>query len=260
MWDEDARLVIGFQSAFVMPTTMAPDYDVISYVMCPNPQDCGNSVGAAFFAGIWGSAPALPLPFNAGWVGQAAPGIFGGLYRNANNLSIGCTVYQGVVHQLLAEAPGQGTRFFNSDDLRDCSVMFSSMPWPVTVASSLNFGHRPLRDAGVFPRAASGGVVVRRSGVYAIMHDRTSLIAFKSSDGGKSISAFAQTPIGGLGSDTIHHINVMPGQLSDPDIMGMVTVLRCTPSQWSHTACPAPPAYAANNPTATALRWSLPAS
>lgn len=254
--DGDGRLYIGLCNA-ITTASGAPDYDSITFISTPNPTDIGG-IGAVFFAGPWGQSAQLVLPIDPGFNGPAAWATTGAQYRNNNNLLISSAVRNGIIHLLIAQAPGQARRFFDSDDLRSLSVEASSLNFNVQPMFQSGLIHRPLHDGAAYPRACSGGVVIRDCGVFLVLHDRDSLIAMKSIDGGRTWHVYARTPVPGLGSDLIHYVSLMPGQDEDADMIGMFTVVHCTPSQWSNSSAPVPPAYAANNPTASCYRFALP--
>lgn len=107
-------------------------------------------------------------------------------------------------------------------------------------------------------RAGSGAIEVRQSGIRAIGHDREALLSFVSTDQGESWQLEARTLVPGIGAaGMIHYLNVKNGDIGDATIEGVFTRSACTPSQWATSSCPVPPAYAPDNPTATALRFSL---
>lgn len=256
--DENGQLFL-FMCGAISAANGNPDYDYAGAVMTPDPSDIGGS-GPIWLAGPWtANNTPLALPITANINGPAAWLTLGEQTRNSNNLFMGAAVHQGLVHALIAEYGGNGGRGLDTDDLRHLSVEALALPWATQPMVPAGISHRPLRHGAVFPRCASGRPVVRECGVIHILADRASLIAMRSSDGGRTFQVHAQTPVPDLGTDTIHHLSVMPGDFGDPDVIGMFAVLHCRPPEWAGSTCPVPPAYAPNNPGAKALRFSLPA-
>lgn len=252
--DENGLLYIGLCDAMFVGGQI--DYDAIVFVMTPNAGDVGSAGGAVFFAGPWPGA-ALALPFDPGANGPCAWVTLGVQTRTGNNLLIGSAVHGGILHVACAQASGQAAHFFATDDLHAVSVEMASLNFGAQPMIPSGAIHRPLCDGLAFPRACSGGVTVRTDGTYVVLHDRTSLIAMASRDQGRTWQTIARTAVPGLGSDMIHYVSLLPGRLFDADLVGMFVVEHCTPAQWAAGTAPLPPAYAANNPSATLYRFSL---
>lgn len=233
-----------------------PDYDCITAILTPNPKDSVSS----WYCGPWviGTAP-VTLPIDPTINGPAVLITTGEQMRLFNN-SLGSAVFaQDRLHVSLSEYFAN-QRGFDFDDLRDLSSEIVSIPFSghAALTNGGAYINRPLRGATLRPRCATSIVAERGEALYTVQADRTHLLALKSIDGGKRWTDYAATEIVGLGTDTIHFLSACRGRPTDTSIDGMFTVLHCTPTQWAYGTAPVPPAIAADNPTATAYRFSLP--
>lgn len=239
----------------VMTATSAspPEYDSVSSVMTP---DAGD-IAPAWYSGSLAQGAALTTPLSP------ASGVLltlGEQARRNNNLLIGSTVFDGSLHALICETPGISERPYVYDDFRDLTVESVSVKWSNAAALRTAEIHRPLKGQTLFPKCAAGGICQRASGLYAVVHDRTNLIALKSSDCGKSWQDYAETsllPYLGSGTDastwwTPRDLGIMRGDDQDTDIIGMFTIMGCSPSAWSSAPsgfCPPSSTYSFSLPT-----------
>jgi hypothetical protein len=231
-----------------------PHYDSVIAMSSPNPGD----LQPAWSAGEWGIGPTLTPPIDPlGGVWMT----LGEQERRCNNLMVGSTFFQGRLHALIAQTPAASERFYATDDFSDLTVEVVSMPWagPTYLIQSDAIVHRPLRGETLHPKCASGAVAGRGGFLYAITHDRMSLLALRSADNGESWHDYAQTslaPYLGAGSGpsgmwTPRDLGVYRGSDQDSDIIGAFTVMQCSPSEFANGP-------AGFNPPCSTYSFSLP--
>lgn len=245
--DDGGKLYVVFCNAL---NTTPTDYSSVTAVMSPNP----GEISPPWIVGPWGASP-LTLPFDPGYSGPLVSLTAGDLHDDANGLLVGATVSNDTVHALISETATLAEERYAFDDFRDLTIDAIALPWAAG-ASALHSAkiHRPLRGATLFPKSAFGGIAQRADGLYAVVHDRTSLMALRSLDNGASWQDFAQTDFSSLLGPstnwTPHSVGVMRGQEQDCDILGVMNVIQTDPVTWATS----PSGF---NPLATTYRFSL---
>jgi hypothetical protein len=229
-----------------------PEYDAVVAMMSPNPGD----LSPAWYAGSWTLGAVLTLPTNP------APMVYltlGEQARRNNNVLMSSTVSSGRMHALICETPGSSERPYVYDDFRDLTAEAISLDWNTPAALKSASSHRPMKGQTLFPKCAAGGICQRASGLYAVVHDRTNLLALVSNDNGKSWQDYAQTsllPYLGTGTDvttwwTPRDLGISRGDEHGTGIVGMLTIMQCSPSIWASAA-------SGFNPPASTYSFSLP--
>jgi hypothetical protein len=229
----------------------APSYDSCTAFMCANPGDT-STPPPSWFAGSFDKGAQLTVPFNGGYSGPGVYLTLGEQQRHNNNLLLGSTFSKGRLHALISQTPGPIERPYLYDDLRDLTIEAISMDWGVQGAIHDASVHRPLRGQTLFPKCAAGGIAQRSNGLFAVLHDRSNLVALKSTDNGDSWQDYAQTSLAPyLGSGTgpgtwwtPRDLGIRRGYDQDGTIEGIFTVAQMTPSQWANAPAGANPASA----------------
>jgi hypothetical protein len=232
--DEDDRLFAAVSTSNSAGAA-SPNYDSVTAMMCVDPSDAAPT----WTTGPWTYTPpstGLTLPIDPSIEGPATWLTAGEQQRNDNNLLISSMVANGALHAAIAETPAAGERFFDADNLANCSVELTSASWAGVNSFQAANAHRPARGATIFPRCASGALLRRNWGLYFIGADNAgNIVALKNPDGlGQQWHDYASTPAPGYGSlgTLIMYVNATRGNPDDPMAAGGFNLLDCTPSQW----------------------------
>lgn len=226
--DEDGKLYAAWGTAD--SNGGGTNYDAIMCAMCPNPRP---RVGSPLWtATAWDKFQWLTLPIVPDEQGPAMWALSGEQTSSMSQLLIGAHIADGdrmFVLYAQASAPsgtrlGRGTLGITGLHWRDGAIA-------ITLATQTT--KRPLRGREIVPRAASGAIVERASGLYVISHDADhNLVALRSTDGGKNWRDFARTRVPGDPSHTLHYVSTYAGHEDDADIIGMVVDQGMTVAQW----------------------------
>lgn len=249
--DEDGKVYLVWNTANTVN-------GVVNYnsVMCLMSMNAHENTGAYWFPGRWGSVPTVAVPIVADANGPAVPALTGAQTRAMNNLLIHAQIADGGLLQIAyAQGATSGSRMFDADALRDCSVGLTALKW--SDASALThpetISKRPLRTRATMPRCASGGIFERESGLYFVGHDNAmNLVCLRSTDKGQNWKDFASTRVPAAPEmKMLHYVSGYRGWEEDTDIHGIVCAIATSPSGWSGV-------QTIPNFATEVFRWTLP--